>query len=275
METHTGDWTTGFSGRSVEPGRPTEPPERPPELTPLEREEGRGPERRPDILTHPPARPVQERTFDPAPRPQREPLPPPRPVVPPFRPVEQQTEPVHLVHIMEQHPVREIHIVHSVVPEVPHEASAPKPEVGRSRHPFILPRLPEEKSLTPVNEKELTLVKHPENEKINENLTPPPQDDNFSLIFSPAPTANKLPKKMQFKGKKGRQRTEAEVIDLLTFVQSRNGVWPHDNYVSDQMRRYYRREYPEYFRKVRKHKKVQSHGPAPIDLQSRRTGTNV
>src|SRR5260370_17283630 len=80
---------------------------------------------------------------------------------------------------------------------------------------------------------------------------------------------------MQFKGKKGRQRSEAEVIDLLTFVQNRNGAWPNDNYVSDQMRRYYRREYPEYFRKGRKGKKGHPHGSPPIDLSTPRTATSA
>jgi hypothetical protein len=117
-----------------------------------------------------------------------------------------------------------------------------------------------------------------EPEKINEKLTNPPQNDKKTLIFSPAPTAKKLPKKMQFKGRKGRQRTEAEVRDLLTFVQTRNGAWPNDNYVSEQMRRYYRREYPEYFRKARKKGntgKVPVVRPAPIDIQARRSGTGV
>ena len=133
--------------------------------------------------------------------------------------------------------------------------------------------------LTPVKEKALTPVKKAEPEKFNEKLSKPPQNDNFPVKnpvnFSAPPPVKKLPKKMHFKGKPGRQRTNAEVIDLLTFVQARNGAWPNDNYVSEQMRRYYRREYPEYFRKARKGKKVQPHGSAPIDLSTRRTGTSV
>ncbi len=164
--------------------------------------------------------------------------------------------------------------VKPVVPEQPRQqVIMSHPETVTLTPPQEVIRQP--KSLTPVEEKELTPVKTSEPEKINEKLSQQPQSVKKALINSPAPTAKKLPKKMQFKGKKGRQRTEAEVIDLLTFVQNRNGAWPNDNYVSDQMRRYYRREYPEYFRKARKGKKVQSHGSAPIDLQSRRTGTNV
>jgi len=125
-----------------------------------------------------------------------------------------------------------------------------------------------------VKAKELTPVKEKEPEKINENLPGSPSNDKKTLISSPAPTAKKLPKKMQFKGKKGRQRTEAEVTDLLTFVQSRNGAWPNDNYVSEQMRRYYRREYPEYFRKGKKGKKVQAARSAPIDISARRAGAS-
>jgi len=135
------------------------------------------------------------------------------------------------------------------------------------------------RSLTPVNQKPLTSVNQNAPEKINAKINDPPQNVNFPVkkpVHSfTQPPVKKLPKKMQFKGKKGRQRTEAEVIDLLTFVQARNGAWPNDNYVSEQMRRYYRREYPEYFRKARKGKKVQAHRPAPIDLQARRSGTGV
>lgn len=123
--------------------------------------------------------------------------------------------------------------------------------------------------------KELTPVKEQEPEKINKEINKSPSNDNFSVNFSGPGPIKKLPKKMQFKGKVGRQRTEAEVEELLTLVQARNGVWPNDNYVSQQMQRYYRREYPEYFRKGKKGKKVQAHRSTPIDLQSRRSGTNA
>jgi len=138
------------------------------------------------------------------------------------------------------------------------------------------------KVLTGVKEKPLTNVQKSKPEKLKPKIDTPPQKNNFSgtgketkpLIFS----GPKFPKKMHFKGKVGRQRTNEQVIDLLTLVQARNGAWPNDNYVSEQMRRYYRRQYPEYFRKARKKGstgKVQTARSTPIDLQSRRTGTGV
>ncbi len=126
-----------------------------------------------------------------------------------------------------------------------------------------------------VKEKELTPVKEREPEKINAEINKSPSNDNFSVNFSGPGPIKKLPKKMQFKGKVGRQRTEAEVEELLTLVQARNGVWPNDNYVSQQMQRYYRRKYPEYFRKGKKGKKVQTHRSTPIDISARRSGTNA
>ena len=194
------------------------------------------------------------------------------------------TEPVPVVHerIIER-PVPVHHVTERIIErpvEVP--TPGPKPPVWNVRRQEPEQEVEPEnarKELTPVKEKPLTDVKQKEPGKINENLSNQPQNDKKPVKnpvnFSQAPTAKKLPKKMQFKGKKGRQRTEAEVIDLLTFVQNRNGAWPNDNYVSDQMRRYYRREYPEYFRKGRKGKKVQSHGSPPIDLSTRRSGTGV
>jgi hypothetical protein len=106
-------------------------------------------------------------------------------------------------------------------------------------------------SFTPVHQKEVTPVKESELEKFNGNLSNQPQDDNFSLIFPLPRFRSKLTKKVTFRGRRGRQRTAAEVIELLTYVQTK-GVWPRE--ISDQMQRYYKREYPEYFRKSRKRK---------------------
>lgn len=178
-------------------------------------------------------------------------------------------------------PVVPVQPVVQHVPEQPKQVVMSHPEtVTLPPTQEVLPTKPLTRNkpevLTPVNQKELTPVKQSAPENLTGNLTNKHENDKNPVKKSvetlPAPTAKKLPKKMQFKGKKGRQRTEAEVKDLLTFVQNR-GAWPNDNYVSEQMRRYYKREYPEYFRKLRKGKKVQSHGSSPIDLQSRRTGT--
>jgi hypothetical protein len=161
-------------------------------------------------------------------------------------------EPVH------EYPERHIHPVTVVHPEL-----VVMPESGQTEQP---------KELTHVEEKALTPVKETEPEKINEEIDVSPQKNNFSgtrpLIFS----GPSLPKKMKFKGKVGRQRTNEEVIDLLTYVQTK-GAWPGG--VSDQMQRYYRREYPEYFRKRKKGNtgKVPAVRPAPVDIQARRRGT--
>jgi len=106
-------------------------------------------------------------------------------------------------------------------------------------------------SFTPVHQKEVTPVKESQPEKINGNLSNPPQNDNISLNFPLPGFRSKLTKKLTFHGRRGRQRTNAEVIELLTYVQTK-GVWPRE--ISDQMQRYYKREYPEYFRKSRKRK---------------------
>jgi hypothetical protein len=138
------------------------------------------------------------------------------------------------------------------------------------REPERVPEQPE-KVLTPVKEKPLT--KSPE--KINGKLTDQPQNVNFPVKSSETKPLNfsgpKLPKKLKFKGHPGRQRTNEQVVELLTFAQTR-GVFP--NGVSDQMQRYYRREYPEYFRKGRARRQTAGKIPvtrsAPINLSTRR-----
>src|SRR5258707_2569732 len=183
-------------------------------------------------------------------------------------PAERTTEPVPIVHerIIER-PVPVKHVTERII-EVPTPGT--KPPVWDVREPEVEP-----KDLTPVKEKPLTPVKQTEPEKINTKINDPPQNNNFSgtrpLNFS----GPKLPKKLKFKGKPGRQRTNEQVVELLTYVQTR-GAWP--NGVSDQMQRYYRREYPEYFRKGRKKGstgKVPVVRSSPIDLQTRRHGTGV
>jgi hypothetical protein len=129
------------------------------------------------------------------------------------------------------------------------------------------------KDLTPVKEKPLT--KTPE--RFNGKLTDQPQSVNFPVKSSETKPLNfsgpKLPKKLKFKGHPGRQRTNEQVVELLTFAQTR-GAFP--NGVSDQMQRYYRREYPEYFRKGRKRQtagKIPAVRPAPINISARRAGS--
>jgi len=123
-----------------------------------------------------------------------------------------------------------------------------------------------------VKAKELTPVKEPVKEKEPAEIQRKINDSPQNVNFSPTRPLKKIPQKMKFKGRPGRQRTEAQVEELLTYVQAR-GSWPHG--ISDQMQRYYKREYPEYFRKGKSRKKVQTHRSKPIDISARRAGTGL
>jgi hypothetical protein len=187
--------------------------------------------------------------------------PPTRPVVPekpvarvsPIAPVQPEKQPVVVI------------MSHPETVTLP-----PAQEVEKYKKPVVQ----EPKSLTPDLKKVLTPVKQKAPERMNEKLTNPPQSVNsFETkplnLFRPD-SPKKITKKLKFKGRPGRQRTNEQVVELLTFAQTR-GTFPHG--ISDQMQRYYKREYPEYFRKGRKARKVQAARPAPINISARRSGT--
>lgn len=56
-----------------------------------------------------------------------------------------------------------------------------------------------------------------------------------------------IPSRKDIERKHGKGRGTVETIELLTQVHASNGEWPDDVYISEKMKGYFRRKYPEFF----------------------------
>lgn len=122
-------------------------------------------------------------------------------------------------------------------PELPQQAEVPRTlspvEVGSSAQPEV--KAPEGTSPEPPARKPKSLT--PDNKKINEPI-------NFSQP-EPAPQASSRPKMKHIARTRGRQRKYHQTIALLE--DYRDGETDQFARLDEQMQRYYRREYQEYF----------------------------
>ncbi len=170
--------------------------------------------------------------------------------------VERQTEPLPTINI--EVPAQPAAAPPSIVVNVPerttHESKpdvrredetahgAPYPETERAPDAQIdIPPVVEEpvgpKSLTPEPEKSKPKSLTPDNKKINEPI-------NF-LQPEPVPQASSRPKMKHVARTRGRQRKYHQTIALLE--DYRDGETDQFARLDEQMQRYYRREYQEYF----------------------------